>query len=86
MSTVHDDPHDDRLLRRDEIAALVGLADTATKSLVRSADFPTPVRVNRRVVRWWNSEVLAWLERRRSPQSAPPLAPMAGAGRRRRHR
>ena len=85
MSMLPNGPPGDRLLRLDEIAELVGLADTATKALVRSPDFPTAVRINRRVVRCWRSEVLAWLERRRSRHTAPPLAPLAGVGRRRRH-
>ena len=56
-------PHDDdRLVRIDEIAELVGLGMTATKGLVRESDFPVQVRVNPRVIRWWRSEVLEWLE------------------------
>lgn len=77
---------DDRLLRLTDIAELVGLGLTATKGVVRDRGFPDPVRLGPRVVRWWRSEVLAWLETRRSPRACPGTTrPTLNVGRRRRH-
>lgn len=84
---------DDVLLSLTDLSAIVGLGHTATKCLVRRPGFPNQVRLSQRVVRWWRSEVMAWLHEQRwtyQPVVAVPLSgttpcPSIRRGRARRH-
>lgn len=69
---------DDQLLSLANLGALIGLGHTATKCLVRRPGFPASVRLSQRVVRWWHSEVLAWLDTQRSTYNPPsqPASPV----------
>ena len=51
----------EKLLRRDEVEDLVGLATTSVYRLMRAGSFPEPVRVGARAVRWRRSELEEWL-------------------------
>ena len=42
----------DRLLTRAEVESRFGIARTTIYRLMRAGDFPTPVRVEPRAVRW----------------------------------
>ena len=67
--------NDDRLLRREEVETRCGLARSSIYRLMRSGQFPEPVRVGPRAVRWPASEIEAWLSARpRATGEAQPEA------------
>ena len=51
----------DRLLRREEVESRCGIARTTIYRLMRSGEFPEPIKVGPRAVRWPASEIEAWL-------------------------
>ena len=51
----------DRLLTRTEVETRCGIARTTVYRLMRAGQFPEPIRVGPRAVRWPESEVEAWL-------------------------
>ena len=55
------DPHD-RLLRRAEVEAWTGLSTTTIYRLMRAGKFPRPLKISAKAVRWWASEIAAWLD------------------------
>ena len=54
----------DRLLRRAEVQRRCGLARSTIYRLMRAGEFPEPLQVGSRAVRWVETEVTAWLESR----------------------
>ncbi len=54
----------DRVLRRDEVLRMCGISRSTLAHLVKAGEFPAPVRISKRAVRWWLSDVAAWLESR----------------------
>jgi predicted DNA-binding transcriptional regulator AlpA len=50
----------DRLISVSDIRVLFKLGRTAAYELTHRPDFPAPVRVSRRCLRWWASEVDAY--------------------------
>ncbi len=54
----------DRLLKIGEVVAMVALSESSIYREMRRGQFPQPIRVGARAVRWWLSEILAWLARR----------------------
>ena len=50
----------DRLLRREEVETRCGIARTTIYRLMRAGQFPEPVKVGPRAVRWPASEIEAW--------------------------
>lgn len=54
----------DRLLRRSEVEARVGLGRTSIYRLMRQGRFPEPLKVGPKAVRWPESEIEAWLAAR----------------------
>ena len=54
----------DRLLRRHEVEQLVGLARSSLYAKVAARDFPAPVKIGERGVRWRASDIAAWIESR----------------------
>ena len=50
-----------RLLRRAEIEQRVGLSRSSLYRLMRSGQFPKPVQIGERAVRWLESEINDWL-------------------------
>ena len=53
-----------RLLRREEVEAIVDLKRSTLYRLMRSNQFPEPIRVGARAVRWPESEIEAWIATR----------------------
>ena len=51
----------EKLLRRDEVEDLVGLATTSIYRLMRAGSFPEPLRIGARAVRWRRSDLESWL-------------------------
>ena len=54
----------DRLLNRAEVEAKTGLGRSTIYRLMRRGEFPTPIRIGPRAVRWPQSELDAWLASR----------------------
>ena len=65
----------DRLLTRPEVESRCGIARSTIYRLMRAGQFPEPVRVGPRAVRWPEHELDAWLaERPRATGEAQPEA------------
>ena len=56
----------DRLLRRKEVETRCGIARTTIYRLMRCGEFPEPLKVGPRAVRWLESEIETWLAERPS--------------------
>ena len=54
----------DRLLTRPEVETHCGIARSTIYRLMRSGQFPEPVKVGPRAVRWPASEIEEWLNTR----------------------
>ena len=52
------------LLRRKEVEALTGLSRAHLYHLMRTGDFPEPLKLSPRAVRWVRDEVVGWIESR----------------------
>ncbi|WP_298287947.1 AlpA family phage regulatory protein [Thiomonas sp.] len=52
------------LLRLSEVSETVGLRRTAIYEAIRRNDFPKPVRVGSRAVRWRLTELQQWIAQR----------------------
>ena len=55
---------EDRLLNRAEVERRVGLRRSALYRLMRAGQFPEPLRIGPRAVRWPSSEIEEWLASR----------------------
>ena len=51
----------ERLLRRAEVEAQLGLSRSRIYVLMRAGELPEPIRVGQRAVRWRASEIDAWI-------------------------
>lgn len=56
-----------RLLGKSEVIAILGICDRTLEKLVRSNQFPTPLRLGKRVS-WVDTVVHQWLARAVAPQ------------------
>ena len=54
----------DHLLTRTEVQARIRLGRSALYRMLRAGQFPLPLRIGPRAVRWKASEVEHWLEAR----------------------
>ena len=52
----------DRILKRREVQARIGLGHSMLYELMGQGKFPKPVRLGARAVGWRESEVQAWIE------------------------
>jgi prophage regulatory protein len=59
-----------RLLRIREVEALVGLKQSAIYKYMSQGQFPRPVVLGRRSVRWRSSDVQQWIDERRAAAAA----------------
>lgn len=55
---------EDRLLTRKEVEGRIRLGRSALYRMLRAGQFPLPVRIGPRAVRWKASEVESWLQER----------------------
>ena len=53
--------HDDYLISMKEVVRRTGLSRGTIEYLMRTADFPLPLKLGAKCVRWWSSEVDGWL-------------------------
>ena len=56
------DGQTDQLLRRGEVEKLVGLGRSAIYRQMRDGDFPTPIKVGTKAVRWRLAELRDYLD------------------------
>lgn len=54
----------DRLLRLEDVEARCGISRSTIYRLMREGDFPEPIKVGQRAVRWLESEITEWLDSR----------------------
>jgi prophage regulatory protein len=54
----------DRIYRRPQVEALVGLSRSTLYAMMAEGTFPKPVRLGRRAVGWRASDVAEWLAAR----------------------
>ena len=57
----------DRLLKIDEVVAMVALSESSIYRKMERGEFPHPIKVGVRAVRWWLSEIVEWLAGVRAP-------------------
>ena len=65
------------LLTRQELEKLLGLKKSAIYAAMRERDFPAPIQLSKKCVRWKREEVMAWLESR--PRAKGERAAATGA-------
>ena len=53
---------ENELLTREEVLSLCRIRKSALYDYMRRGNFPLPVKMSKRCVRWWKHEVMAWLE------------------------
>ena len=53
-----------KMLRREEVEARCGIARTPVYRLMRAGQFPTPLKIGPRAVRWPANEIDQWLAER----------------------
>ena len=54
----------ERILRRPEIEARIGLSRSTIYQWMKEGRFPAPVKLGERMVGWRESEIAAWLDAR----------------------
>lgn len=64
-----------KLLTRAEVETRVGLTCSSIYRLMRSGEFPSPIKVGPRAVRWPSNEIEAWLAGR--PRATGEVANIA---------
>ena len=52
------------LIGRQEVERMVGLSRSTIYDAMRRGDFPLPLKVGPKAVRWRSSEIEAWVESR----------------------
>ena len=53
-----------RVLRIDEVVALVGLSRSTIYHLIAAGDFPKPLKLTANAVGWRSDEIEAWINSR----------------------
>ncbi|WP_419932236.1 helix-turn-helix transcriptional regulator [Candidatus Poriferisodalis sp.] len=64
MEHAQPEPQAPLLLSRPEVERLTGLSTSSLYRAMRSSDFPEPLRIGKRAVRWRYDEIRAWIEER----------------------
>ena len=54
----------EKMLTQSEIRQWLGLSESGLHKMRRRGDFPEPVRIGARAIRWPQSEVEKWLRER----------------------
>ena len=57
----HERPARDRLMTRVEVERRIGLKTSKLYKMIRADEFPCPLKISPRAVRWHESEVEAWI-------------------------
>lgn len=61
----------DRLLRVADVMALTGISRVTIHRLRKAREFPEPLRIGPRAVRWRESEIRRWMETQPRACDAP---------------
>ena len=69
----------DRLIRREDVAEILGVAISTTYKWQESGLLPAPIRIGPAAVRFRESELLAWLEGRPRANGKAPGEATPGA-------
>ena len=64
----------ERVLSLRQLEILVGLRKTAIYGAIKNDGFPPPIKLTARKSGWLNSEIQAWLERKRNERDGSPNA------------
>jgi prophage regulatory protein len=78
MPHIERDPADAlgyRLLRPRQVCEVIGLQRTRLYDLIRSGDFPAPLRISAKAVAWRSDIVAEWIATRPSARPAKAEAP-----------
>ncbi|PID35458.1 MAG: DNA-binding protein [Rhodobacterales bacterium] len=51
-----------KLLRRPDVETLTGLSRTSIYRMMKSGDFPRPVRLGSRSVAWREADLMDWMD------------------------
>lgn len=54
----------DKIYRRPDVEALVGLSRSTIYAMIADGTFPKPIKLGKRAVGWRQSDVLTWLDNR----------------------
>jgi prophage regulatory protein len=54
--------HQDRLLRRRDVEAIIGLSRSAIYARMAEGTFPKPISLSARAVRWRESDICQWMD------------------------
>ncbi len=67
--------YEERLLRRPEVEVQTGLTRSTIYRLMRAGEFPEPLKLGPRAVRWRATEIESWIaERPRATGETKPVA------------
>ena len=67
--------YEERLLRRPEVECQTGLTRSTIYRLMRAGEFPEPLKLGPRAVRWRATEIESWIaERPRATGETKPVA------------
>lgn len=59
-----------KILRRDDVLAMIGLSRSTLYNLVRDGRFPAPISIGQRAVGWRLSDVDEWVASRPQANAA----------------
>lgn len=60
-----------KILRRDDVLAMIGLSRSSLYNMVRSGHFPSPMLIGQRAVGWRSADVHDWLAARPDARRKP---------------
>ena len=60
----------DRILRRPEVEAQVGLSCSTLYAMMTEGTFPKPIKIGKQAVGWRQSAIAEWLEHRTNLSAA----------------
>ena len=73
----------ERLLTRPEIEARFQISRSTIYRLMRFGEFPVPVRIGRRAIRWLEPEIETWFSQRpKATGTGPGTGPRAKSNKR----
>ena len=55
-------PNEQRILRRPQVEALIGLRKSTLYKLIKDGQFPAPIKITKRAVGWRAVDVDQWLQ------------------------
>ena len=64
MKHTQPEPQAPLLLSRPQVEQLCGLSTSSLYRAMRHGDFPEPLKIGARSVRWRSDEILSWIEER----------------------